>query len=63
MIRQSRQIWRRAHPVKLPSRDTSVHVELADARARENLKRSQLSDELVQALSFVLSEAGFLREE
>lgn len=59
-IRQSRQIWRRAHPVRLPCRDTSVHAELAAAYARDMLKMADLESELALALSadFERMEAG-----
>jgi hypothetical protein len=35
MIRQSRQIWRKAHPVRLPSKDTPPHLELEAAYLRD----------------------------
>lgn len=59
-FRQSRQIWRRAHPVKLPCRDTSVHAELAAAYARDTLRMADLESKLALALAadFERMEAG-----
>jgi hypothetical protein len=31
----SRIIWRRAHPVRLPDKDTPVHRELLEARIHD----------------------------
>jgi len=45
-IRQSRQIWRKAHPVRLPSRDTPPHLELAIAYQRDGDRLKRIEQEL-----------------
>lgn len=35
MIPPARQVWVRAHPRRLPNRDTAPHRELLDAFARD----------------------------
>jgi hypothetical protein len=56
-IRQSRQIWRRAHPVRLPSRDTSPHLELAIAYQRDWERRMiRMEEELAAQIEEELEE-------
>jgi hypothetical protein len=55
-IRQSRQIWRRAHPVRLPSRDTPPHLELAIAYQRDKDRLKRLEEELAAQIEAELEE-------
>jgi len=55
-IRQSRQIWRRAHPVRLSSRDTPPHLELAIAYMRDQDRLKRLEEELAAKMEAELEE-------
>ena len=57
MIREARTIWRRAHPVRLPCRNTTVHDELRAARLRDLIRLKQIEDELARAIEPMLDEA------
>jgi len=58
-IRPSRQIWRRAHPVRLPSRDTPPHLELRAAYQRDWERRmSRIEEELAERIEEELEEFG-----
>ena len=53
----SRVIWRRAHPVRLPSRDTAVHEELRAARTYDLIRQQQkFEDEFAYELDRELQE-------
>jgi len=55
-IRPSRQIWRRAHPVRLPSRDTPPHLELAIAYMRDQDRLKRLEEELARQIEEEMGE-------
>jgi hypothetical protein len=55
-IRQSRQIWRRAHPVRLPSRDTDVHAELRAAYLGDLIRLKRLEEEIAAKMEAELEE-------
>jgi hypothetical protein len=57
-FRQSRQIWRRAHPVRLPSKNTQVHDELRAARIVDLIKAKRFEEELAGEM-----DIEFAREE
>jgi hypothetical protein len=53
---KTRVYWRRAHPVRLPSRDTAPHRELSDAWIRDLFQNHRLlEDRLARSLEPVLT--------
>lgn len=63
MIRETRHAKVAAHLRALPSRYTSVHAELAAARAREILQMADLESKLALALAadFERMEGGYVK--
>lgn len=54
----TRIIWRRAHPVRLPSRDTAVHEELRTAWIRDVFRNARLTEWLAYELDRELQREG-----
>lgn len=42
----TRQVWIKAHPRRLPSRDSKPHDELKAARVRDLIRLKQLEEDL-----------------
>lgn len=52
---KSRVIWRRAHPVRLPNRDTAPHRELLDAFVRD-IESRLLENDLAREIEREMEE-------